>query len=244
MSWADKKKEFQKRYDSISSYWQNKTDTNKPSLTRDVDNLNTAVANFIKKGGVSQDPTSDADYSRSLNLFNTIKAKKNEFTNLNNDIRTTITQITKEYDTGNLLKNNGDLQQDIMRLEKQKVESSNDVETANLRDKLLKERDTAITRHQLFFLDRPVRGTSIPILWSLSVLFIATAVIVFKQLFPGLGLHAAEEVGIGYFLQSFFMDSRIWIALSVAAIIVIIFLVMKILGVFGPKHKPKAVKQE
>jgi hypothetical protein len=239
MSWADKKKEFERRYNAVSSYWQNKTDTNKPSLTRDIDNLNTAVAGFIKTGGVSQDPTNDPNYTQALNLFNSIKAKKQEFDNLNKDIRTTITGITKEYDTGSMLKTNGDLQQDIIRLEKQKVESNNDASTANLRDKLIKERDTAVTRHQLFFLDRPVKSSSIPILWGLSILFVAAAIIVFKQLFP-----AVAAPGTEFSLVYFFMDPRIWIALTAAAAIVIIFLVLKIVGVFGPKHRPKPVKTE
>ena len=239
MSWIDKKQDFQRRYNIVSSYWQNKTDINKPSLTRDIDNLNTAVANFIKKGGVSQDPTNDPNYTQALNLFNNIKAKKAEFDNLNKDIRTTITQITSEYDTGSMLKTNGDLQQDIIRLEKQKVESNNDAETANLRDKLLKERDTAVTRHQLFFLDRPVKSSSIPILWGLSILFVAAAIIVFKQLFPGIAMPGTE-----FSILHFFMDPRIWMALTTAAVIVIIFLVLKIVGVFGPKHRPKPVKTE
>ena len=239
MSWQDKKADFQRRYNAVSSYWQNKTDTNKPSLTNDIDNLNTAVANFIKKGGVSQDPSNDPNYTQALNLFNNIKAKKADFDNLNKDIRTTITQITKEYDTGSMLKTNGDLQQDIIRLEKQKVESNNDAATANLRDTLLKERDTAITKHQLFFLDRPVRSSSIPILWGLSILFVAAAIIVFKQLFPTISTSGTE-----FSAMNFFMDPRIWMALSIAAVIVIIFLVMKIVGVFGPKHKPKPVKTD
>lgn len=238
MSWADKKKEFERRYNTVSSYWQNKADTNKPSLTRDIDNLNTAVAGFIKTGGVSQDPTNDPNYTQALNLFNSIKGKKAEFDNLNKDIRTTITGITTEYDTGNMLKTNGDLQQDIMRLEKQKVEANNDASTAKLRDTLLKKRDTAVTRHQLFFLDRPVRSSSIPILWGLSILFVAAAIIVFKQLFPGVPTVPGNEFSLIYF----FMDPRIWMALTAAAVIVIIFLVLKIVGVFGPKHRPKPVK--
>lgn len=240
MSWLNKKEDFQKRYNIVSSYWQNKTDINKPSLTRDIDNLNTAVANFIKKGGVSQDPSNDPNYTQALTLFNTIKAKKAEFDNLNKEIRTTIKQITSDYDTGSMLKTNGDLQQDIIRLEKQKVESNNDAETANLRDKLLKERNTAVTRHQLFFLDRPVKTSSIPILWGLSILFVAAAIIVFKQLFPEVSAAPGSEFSIVHF----FMDPRIWMALTTAAVIVIIFLVMKILGVFGPKYRPKPVKTD
>jgi hypothetical protein len=237
MSWVDKKKDFQRRYNAISSYWQNKTDTAKPSLTRDVDNLNTAVAAFIKTGGTSQDPANNPNYTQAIQLFNNIQAKKNDFNTLNNNIRTTITQITAEYDTGNLLKGNGNLQQDIIRLEKEKVEANNDADTAKLRDNLLKERDTAITKHQLFFLNRPVRSSAIPFLWGLSILFIAAAIIVFKQLFPGIGVMQGD-----YSALNIFVDPRIWMILTIAAAIVIIFLVLKIVGVFDPKNKPKPVE--
>jgi len=237
MSWIDQKKDFERRYNAIDKFLQKGPGNN---LDASLATLNTSVSNYIKTGGVSQNPADNQSYSSIIAKINEIESKKKEFINLNKDIQKTINKNTKDFDTGNLLKQNGKLQQDIIRLEKEKLDATNDAATANLRDSLLKERDTAITKHQLFFLNRPVRSSAIPILWGLSILFVAAAIVVFKQLFPGVPAMPDTQLS----LLEFFMDSRIWMTLTAAAVIVIIFLVLKIVGVFDPKNKPKPVKTE
>lgn len=241
MSWIDQKKDFERRYNALAKFLE-KDPLNRQNLDAILPNLGTQVSQYIRSGGISQDPSVNSSYNEIITNINRIEEKKKEFITLNKDIQKTITQTTKNYDTGNLLKENGNLQQDIIRLEKEKVEANNDVATANLRDTLLKERDTAVTKHQLFFLNRPVKSSAIPFLWGLSILFVAATIIIFKQLFPTVNIpgSASSEFSI----MQFFMDSRIWMALTTAAVIVIIFLVMKIVGIFDPKHKPKAVKIE
>jgi hypothetical protein len=236
-SWIDKKATFQTRYQALSDYRQNQ-------LQNDLNTLNTAVAGFISKGGVSQDPNADGNYNQLLQVSDKIQAKKRDFIKLNQDLGNAIKDMSHSYDTGDLLLENGRLQQEIQVLEKEKSEVGVDVATAELRDKVLKERDTAINRHQLFFLNNPISSRAIPFIWAFSFLFVAVGVLVFKQMFPGAaaGVEGVAETSIAESIMHFFSDGRVLISIGVAAIIVIIFLVMKILGVFD-KNKPKAATQ-
>jgi hypothetical protein len=234
-SWIDKKATFQTRYQALSDYRQNQ-------LQNDLNTLNTAVAGFISKGGVSQDPNADGNYNQLLQVSDKIQAKKRDFIKLNQDLGNAIKDMSHSYDTGDLLLENGRLQQEIQVLEKEKSEVGVDVATAELRDKVLKERDTAINRHQLFLLNNPISSKAIPFIWTFSFLFVAVGVLIFKQMFPGAGAEGIVETSIAESIMHFFSDSHVWMSISVAAVIVIIFLVMKILGVFD-KNKPKAATQ-
>jgi len=231
-SWMDKKATFQTRHQALNDYRQNQ-------LQNDINTVNTAVANFISRGGVSQDPNADGNYNQLLQIFDKIQSKKRDFIKLNEDLGNSIKDMSQSYDTGALLLENGRLQQEIQVLEKEKIEVGVDVASAELRDKVLKQRDTAINRHQLFFLSNPVSSRAIPFIWAFSFMFIAVGVLVFGKMFPGAGAGEAAGEGLVESVMHIFQDSRVWMAIAGAAIIVIIFLVMKILGVFD-KQKPKA----
>lgn len=142
----------------------------------------------------------------------------------------------------------GALTAEIASLESDKATLSTDAETAKLRKDLLKERDVAITRHALFFMDKPMRRNTIPIMWAISVAFIAVGVLVFKNMIPiqitGTGAGTDLSYGSASFLDSimaFIYDPRVWMGITAAAVVVIIFLVLKILGVFGGEKRPKQV---
>ncbi len=239
MSWADKKKDFERRYNALhAEIFENSSKHRGGSFIDDMQfTKQLLLQGYIARAGLSQDISDNFTIDFLNNIDHQINQKRGAFLQLNKDIETSILEISKNYDSGSLLKDNGNLQQDIIRLEKEKVEANNDADTAKLRDNLLKERDTAITKHQLFFLNRPVKSAAIPFLWGLSILFIAAAILVFKQLFPGIGVIQGD-----YSIFNIFVDPRIWMILTIAAVIVIIFLVLKIVGVFDPKNKPKPVE--
>lgn len=227
-SWLDKKATFAARHQELSNYRQN-------TLQGDIAGLNTAVTAFINRGGVSQDPQSDGNYNEILRLTQKIEVKQAAFKALNADVSTTIKDMSTNYDSGQLLLDNGRLQQEIQALEKQKTEVATDAEAAALRDEVLKERNTAVNQHQIFFLDRPVRRSSIPFLWAIGFLFVAAGLLVFKQMLP---IAAVEGAGIGgaaailYSLQGVLADPRVWMTLVGAAILTIIVLSLKVAGVF------------
>jgi len=191
--------------------------------------------------------------------MSTWQQKRNEF-NMRYDVAQTVSGETIRLDRMNQLIKDvstelstasardlsgaGALKQSIAELERTKEAKMADVETARLRKDLLKERDAAIARHALFFMDNPLRRNTIPIMWAISFAFIAVGVLIFKQMIP-IQYSGGESIdGYGFVdsIMSFAYDPRVWMGISLAAVIVIIFLVLKIVGVFGGSEtKPKQV---
>ena len=154
---------------------------------------------------------------------------KNQYIKLNNDINDRLQKISLNQDLNTPLKEIGQLQQSIISLEKKNDEMDVDVESAIARDNILRSKDTDITHHTLFLLDRPIRKKLIPYLWVVSVLFIGVALIIFKMTMPTI------IFGGSFFqvLKGVFTDKRVLGSLLGAALIVILFLSLKIAGVFG-----------
>ena len=98
-----------------------------------------------------------------------------------------------------------------------------DVESAIARDDLLRSRDTNISRHKLFMLDRPLRKGLIPYLWVLGILFIGVGLILLKFTFPLFTFKGTLSSIFGIMVYYVGNKSVIGILL-VSAIIVIILL--------------------
>ena len=194
-----------------------------------ITELNKATGNFIARGGISQDPNNNPDYDTIVKLTQRAESIKQRYAGLNDDILKYLTTEAKDNDLAGLLKENGELQKQISRLEKIQDEMKIDVTSAVARDELLRSRNTDVTRHQLFILDRPVRRGLIPYLWVLAVLFIGVGLVIFRMTMPTI----IFEGGTGFSLLSIFESKGVIISLLVSALIVILFLSLKIGGVFG-----------
>lgn len=232
-SWIDKRAEFQKRFDELSQ-------SNVQGLITD---LNQAVGNYIAKAGLSQDPNQNPDYENIQRLMKKAEDIQSRYSALNDDIQKYIASQAQGNNLSGLLQENGELQKHINRLEKIQDEVKVDVESAIARDELLRSRDTNVTRHQLFILDRPVRRGLIPYLWVLSVLFIGVGLVIFRITAPSIGvaignasanatMYGAQATLPGM-LMGFFSNRVVLTSLLVSAFIVIFFLSLKIGGVFG-----------
>ena len=219
MKWIEERAKFQKRFDDISQ-------ENVQGL---ITELNKATGNFIARSGISQDPNNNPDYDTIVKLTQRAESIKQRYARLNDDILKYLTTEAKDNDVAGLLKENGELQKQIGRLEKIQDEMKIDVTSAIARDELLRSRNTDVTRHQLFILDRPVRRGLIPYLWVLAVLFIGVGLVIFRMTMPTI----IFEGGTGFSLLSIFESKGVIISLLVSALIVILFLSLKIGGVFG-----------
>ena len=221
-SWIEKRGEFQKRFDELSQ----------ENIQALITELNKAVSSYISKGGLSQDPNSNSDYNTVINLTQRAENIKERYSSLNDDILLYLRNNAKDTDMSGLLTENGELQKQINRLEKIQEEIKIDVESSITRDKLLRSRDTDVTRHQLFILDRPIRKGLIPYLWIISVLFIGIGLVIFKMSMPSL----ETDVGGGsilYMTMEFVTNKIVLGSLLMSALIVILFLSLKVAGVFG-----------
>ena len=194
-----------------------------------ITELNKATGNFIARSGISQDPNNNPDYDTIIKLTQRAENIKHRYAALNDDILKYLTMEAKDNDLAGLLKENGELQRQIIRLEKIQDEMKIDVTSAVARDELLRSRNTDVTRHQLFILDRPIRRGLIPYLWVLAVLFIGVGLVIFRMTMPTI----IFEGGTGFSLLSLFENKGVLIALLITALIVILFLSLKIAGIFG-----------
>ena len=225
--WIDERAKFQKRFDDLSQ-------ENVQGL---ITELNKAVGSYISKGGISQDPNNNAEYKNIITLTNRAESIKQRYAALNDDIMTFLKNNAKDTNMSGLLTENGELQKQVNRLEKIQNEMKIDVESAIARDKLLRSRDTDVTSHQLFILDRPVKQGMIPYLWVISILFIGIGLVIFKMSAPTLGLSmtavANGSPSTMSMVTEFITNKVVLGSLLVSAIIVIIFLSLKVAGVFG-----------
>jgi archaellum component FlaC len=227
MKWIEQRDQFQKRFDTLAQ-------ENVQGL---ITEMNQAVANYIAKSGISQDPNNSPEYQRIIELTRRAESIKNRYSSLNDDIIEFVAKESRDNNLSGLLIENGELQKQINRLEKIQEEIKIDVESAIARDELLRTRNTEITRHKLFILDRPVRRGLIPYLWVIAVLFIGVGLIIFRITIPSLGV-SANQAGVAStsmmgMLIEFISNKVVLGSLLISALIVILFLSLKIAGVFG-----------
>lgn len=162
-----------------------------------------------------------------------------QYQQLNNDILAYLTTKAQNNNLSGLLTENGELQKQIQHLTKVQDQMKVDVESAVARDDLLRSRNAKITSHHLFLMDRPVRKGMIPYLWLIAILFIGVGLVIFKMMAPILpeDLLGRNEYGNPYtlfgLLGSMLNTKSVLASLLGAAIIVIIFLSLRIAGLFG-----------
>ena len=224
-SWIEKRAEFQNEFDKLS----------RENIQGLIKELNTAVGTYISQGGLSQDPNNNPNYTTIAKLTERAEDIKQRYSTLNNNILLHLKNNARDTNITGLLTENGELQKQINRLEKIQSEMKIDVESSVARDKLLRSRDTAVTPHQLFILDRPLRKGLIPYLWVISVLFIGIGIVLFKTIMPSLQLdiYSTTTPSIYYMIMEFITNKVVVGSLTASALIVILFLSLKVAGVFG-----------
>ena len=168
-----------------------------------------------------------------------IKQLNAQYQELNNEILAYLTTKAQNNNLSGLLMENGELQKQIQYLTKAQDQMKVDVESAVARDDLLRSRDVNITPHHLFLMDRPVRKGMIPYLWVFAVLFVGIGLIIFKMMAPVFpqNMLGQNEYGNPYtlfgLLGSMLGNKTVLGSLLGAAIVVIIFLSLRIAGLFG-----------
>jgi|UniRef100_A0A6C0BFX2 hypothetical protein len=230
VKWMEKKTEFQDRFNTLVT---------RNNIEQLVANLDAATARYISKGGLSQnsDPNVNPDYADVIRLSQEAEQIKTKYMSLNDDILKFVKEQAKYNNMSDLLTETGTLQKEINGLQRIQEEIKTDVESAVAREELLRSRDTDLTTHQLFILNRPVRRNMIPYLWVLSIVFVGIGLVLLRMMQPVLGVTneemAALSLSFWYQLTSFFTNNVTWIAIVGACMIVILFLGLKVGGIFG-----------
>ena len=223
MSWSNKRDEFKARFDTL----------NQMNVDGLVFELNNSIASYIQSGGLAKDASVDPNFNNIQAKINSIKSIKDSYYALLTDINNYLKEKATNSNLSGSLSSNDGLMGHIQNLEKRNEHLKVDVETALARDELLRSRNTKRDSHSLFLLDRPIRKPVIPYLWVLSVLFIGLGLIMIKMTMPQLDL-PMDFAGYLYAVTINFISNRaVLLSIIAAAIIVIIFLSLKIAGVFN-----------
>lgn len=216
MNWHEQKEQFQKRFDKLGEKVNNDIFTD----------LKSAVDKYISNG-YSKDKN-ELEYNNIIKLKKQADDIKKQYSELNNDIIRSVTNES-ENDISTLLIENGDIQKKIKKLEKVQDEMKVDVESAIARDDLLRSRDTDISRHKLFLLDRPIRKGIIPYLWVIAVLFIGIGLVIYRMTIPNFWTGSSGSGGSGVSMIIEFMTGKIVLgSLLIVALITILFLSLRI----------------
>jgi hypothetical protein len=167
-----------------------------------------------------------------------LQTLKDRSTYLFNKINGALSTEMANQPTADLLSKTGTLQQQIQRLHKIKKDIKVDVESAVARDEVLRSRDTKLNSHKLFLLKRPVRKGVIPYLWVLSILFIGISLVVFRMMLPESPTSTISgafgpSMSISLMISEFFENKMVLISIIIALLIVILFLGLKMAGIFG-----------
>jgi hypothetical protein len=218
MSWIEKRAQFDSRNSTLSQ----------EDIQGRISQLKQSINNYVQNTG----NTRNINFEKIQKLMTELNDIKGKYNKLNMDIINYLKNESKAPELSTLLMENGDLQQKIQRLEKMDNEIKIDVESAIARDELLRSKNKEINSHTLYLLDRPVRRGSIPYLWVLSVLFIGMGILLFYYVAPPLIIYN-QYISFSSFFIELFTNTQIIGSLLIASLIVIIFLSLKIAGVFG-----------
>lgn len=230
MNWSEERKKFVEK--------KNKLDANQTKLNETIQQLNKQVADFIQSGGLSQDPAKNPQYQSILSSMKSIENTKSQYNAINQEILKYLKDNSTTTKWEDQLKQNGEMQQEIIQLERIQKEMKVDVDSALARDELLRTKDTRVSRHDLFLFNRPVSRSLVPFLWALSVVFIAVGLFIFKITFPVSMNIQNTSMGIpmaGTFttmLSDYFYNNMILVSFAICSSIVIVFLSLTVAGVF------------
>lgn len=213
--WISQKAAFNDSFNKIQTYISSQ-------LNADITAVTAALEDYIDTSGNNAAAATTIDTKMA-----TIKQWKSKIIELNNSVSNSIKEYASTNDMDSLLQQNGQLQQQIAAAEKRYDELLQDASTADARNRNLRSSDTQISTHQVFLLGRPLRPASIPYLWTLSVLFICTALLLFYYYSP---INIPPLYIIITILTDLFYNPWLWICLFGMASIVILFLVLRIVG--------------
>jgi hypothetical protein len=222
MSWMEKRAQFDERNNQLAQ-------KNTMAL---ITKLKQSISNYVEKTGNER----NVAYQAVVDQIKELNNIKNQYFKLNEDIMLYLENESKDPSLSDLLRDNGEIQRLIQRLTKIGEEINVDVESALARDELLRSRNSTINSHTLYLLDRPVRRGSISYLWVLSILFIGVGILFFYQLSPSFSISSSsynQPISILTHIIDFFTNTKVLGSLLIAALIVILFLSLKIGGIFG-----------
>lgn len=221
MDWPTSRAAFRSRLDTLNAQYTPAT----------ITGLDTAIGAYLTKYAANNTADLSTERQAITTKVNVIKGLKNQYSTLNDDIIKLFKNEATNHNLSAILTENGELQNKITQLRTVQSNIKVDVETAVARDELLRSRNKDINSHQLFLFDRPVRRGMVPYLWTISVLLIGLGILLLRSVAPNLPPFSLFDMY--NLIMTQYLTSNVLMLLLATCLITIIFLSLKIGGVFG-----------
>jgi archaellum component FlaC len=211
--------------------------TTKEEISKAMKTMNTAISNYINRGGVSSDPTKDTDYLLANKIFKSIQEQIKLYIELNGNISKKINELTKSGDIQTQLREVGTLQQNILKSKKELEDVTNDVDTSLTRRYAIETPRQELSWYQGFSsklgFTKPLYHTSIAFMIGLGVLLLFLSTLMLKDFFSTSdGAIPQGESGFGD-VFSVFTDTRFISVLMGVSIALVVIIVLTIKGYLG-----------
>lgn len=156
------------------------------NLNKDVTQLNTLFNDYIKTAG--SDSSKMLGDSGALAVVSRINDKYTAYNALIKNKSELIKSLSEQSDIGTRLNDVGTKQKKIALLKKEIAEIEDRVDTGEERKQLIETRTNTASYSQLFGgIERPLKDTALPILLTLSFIFLMGGIYALSTFFPGIG---------------------------------------------------------
>jgi hypothetical protein len=206
------------------------------TLSTAITTMNGFIENYTKNAGMSQNPSSNADYNAANQIFNTIQLYEFLYIHINKILAQHIQSMTGSNDIRNKLRNIGVLQQSIVKLEKDLEDVTQDVDTSLTRQSVVEHPREELSWYQGFGgklgFTKPIHQTSVAFMIGFGLLLLFLSTLILREFFiPAQGTVEAVAGEGGIF--SVFTDSRFISTVSGVLFVMIVLLVLTFKGYVG-----------
>jgi hypothetical protein len=223
--WNSVKSSYRHRKAELDS----KTDNN--ALEQKISKMNAAIFRYTQTAGISQNPSTNADYEEASTTFKSLSELQKSYIDLNKSLLRNVRTLTDDSDTRNKLQQVGELKNNISQLEKELQTTKKEAETADARQYGIQKTDEKVSYYQGFSamigFVRPLHPFSVPFLISFGIIFLFFSALLLREM----STPVSETSSEGIF--SLFTDTRFYAVITGLGIVFIVILVLGFYGVLG-----------
>jgi len=232
--WKTLKQKFLSRKQNLD------TNTTDQAVQSTITTMNDFISNYTNSAGISQNPTSNSDYTSANELFKKIQSYEKEYVQLNKEVSEVIRGLSGSSDIDNKLQEVGTLQQSILKSKKELESLTQDVDTSLSRQYSIEHPRQELSWHQGFSakmgFTKPLYQTSVACMIGLGILLLFLSTLMLRDFFStsqgAIPAPSGSIDGMGS-VFSVFTDSRFLSLLTGVSLSLIVIVVLSVKGYFG-----------
>jgi hypothetical protein len=231
-TWQEQKKSFLERKDKLDDLFSPQNNDKR------INRANANMGQYISKAGISTGDFNTDPGQIAKNMLATMQSGIEQYINLNKDISAVINSMTNSGDVSSKLQMEGQLQQDIPRLEQNLKAVRQDLDTARTRQGQTEEPPKHTSLYQGFSgklgFTKPLKRTSIPFLIGFGILLLFLSSLLLKEFFisPS-GFAEALPQYSSQGVMSVFTDTRFLSFLGGVVFVFVATAVLVLMNYFG-----------